>query len=100
MRIKPLRIHIPLLHLLSFVVVAAFFALGFDSHVNPIVCVVGGCGHADWLDIRDCRAISTEKRTIALSHFLGFFLLLPIALFAESVILSAIGLSAMKGLLY
>ncbi|MGC5805428.1 hypothetical protein [Ralstonia pseudosolanacearum] len=41
MRIKPLRIHIPLLHLLSFVVVAAFCALGFDSHVNPIVCVVG-----------------------------------------------------------
>ncbi|MDC6295582.1 hypothetical protein ACQZ32_04280 [Ralstonia pseudosolanacearum] len=90
MRIKPLRIHIPLLHLLSFVVVAAFCALGFDSHVNSIVCVVGGgCGHADRLDIRDCRAISTEKRTIALSHFLGFFLLLPMALFAESVILSA-----------
>ncbi|MGC5801639.1 hypothetical protein SNK19_22985 [Ralstonia pseudosolanacearum] len=42
MRIKLLRIHIPLLHLLSFVVVAAFCALGFDSHVNPIVCVVGG----------------------------------------------------------
>ncbi len=73
MRIKPLRIHIPLLHLLSFVVVAAFCALGFDSHVNPIVCVVGGCGHADWLDIRDCRAISTEKMRSLFRISWGFF---------------------------
>lgn len=67
--------------------------------MNPIVCVVGAAAMLIGL-IFAIAELFRRKKDYRSFAFLGVFLLLPIALFAESVILSAIGLSAMKGLLY